>query len=52
MAEPREDFMARARTRQDQAAELRSQGLTYSQIAKSMGITRDAAAGLVRRARN
>lgn len=50
MAEPRSEFEARARARQAEAAELRSKGLTYSDIAKELGISRDAAAGLVRRA--
>lgn len=51
VAEPRDDFEARARARQTEALALRAQGLSYAQIAATMGVTRDAAAGLVRRGR-
>jgi len=51
VAEPRDDFEARARARQTEALALRAQGLSYAQIATELGISRDAAAGLVRRAR-
>lgn len=50
VAEPRDAFEARARERQQSALHLRQRGLTYAQIGESLGITRDAAAGLVRRA--
>lgn len=51
VAEPREVFEARARTRQAQALALRAQGLSYAQIASELDISRSAAAGLVRRGR-
>ena len=51
IAEPRDDFEARARARQMQALGLREQGMTYQAIADQMGISRGAAAGLVHRAR-
>jgi DNA-binding NarL/FixJ family response regulator len=51
VAQPRDEFEAEARERQAQALNLRSQGLSYGQIAKELGITRDAASGLVRRGR-
>lgn len=50
-AEPRLEFEARARDRQAQATALRDQGLTFAQIGEALGISRHAAAGLVRRAR-
>ncbi len=51
IAEPRDDFEARARARQAQALALIESGLTYQQAADQMGITRGTAAGLVHRAR-
>ena len=51
VAEPRDDFEARARARQDQALALIESGLTYRQVADKLGITRGTAAGLVHRAR-
>jgi transposase len=51
VAEPRDEFEARALTRQAEALKLRSRGMSYGQIAKELGITRDAASGLVRRGR-
>ncbi len=51
IAEPREDFEARARTRQGEALALRERGWTYQAIADELGISRGAAAGLVHRAR-
>ena len=50
IAEPRDELNARAKTRQLEALALRAKGLTYGQIAKELGISRDSAAGLVRRA--
>ena len=38
IAEPREDFLARARERRAQAAKLRRQGLKYKEIAEQMGL--------------
>lgn len=52
IAEPRDDFEARARARQMQALGLREQGMTYQAIADQMGISRGAAAGLVHRAKD
>ncbi len=51
IAEPRDDFEARARARQDEALALIESGLTYRQVADRMETTRGAAAGLVHRAR-
>jgi DNA-binding NarL/FixJ family response regulator len=51
MAEPREEFEARAAARQDEALRLIESGLTYRQVAERMGTTRGTAAGLVHRAR-
>lgn len=50
-AEPRAEFEGRAQDRQRSAVVLRDEGLTYAQIGVRLGITPDAAAGLVRRAR-
>ncbi|MGI4896142.1 MAG: sigma factor-like helix-turn-helix DNA-binding protein [Janthinobacterium lividum] len=38
VAEPREDFLARARVRRDRAVELRAQGLKHREIAAEMGV--------------
>ena len=51
MAEPRDAFEARARARQAQALALRARGLSYAQIGGELGVSRNAAAGLVRRGR-
>lgn len=51
VAEPREEFEARAAARQDEALRLIESGLTYRQVAELMGTTRGTAAGLVHRAR-
>jgi hypothetical protein len=51
IAEPRPEFDARARARQSEALNLRELGLSYAEIGKSLGISRDAASGLVRRGR-
>ncbi len=50
IAVPRPEFDAHAQARQREALTLREKGLTYGQIAKELGISRDSAAGLVRRA--
>ena len=50
IAVPRPEFDASAKARQREALTLREKGLTYGQIAKELGISRDSAAGLVRRA--
>lgn len=39
MAEPREDFLARAKARRDRAVELRGQGLKYAEIAEAMEVS-------------
>ena len=39
MAEPRADFLARAKARRDRAVELRAQGLTYAEIAEAMEVS-------------
>lgn len=51
MAEPRESFLARAQARRDQAVELRSRGMTHSQIAAEMGISRGTVGRLLLDAR-
>lgn len=51
IAEPRDDFEARSKARQLEALQLREKGLSYRQIGSEMGISRDSAAGLVRRGR-
>ena len=50
-AEPRDEFEARAQSRQDEALALREQGLSHAEVGKALGVSRDAAAGLVRRGR-
>ena len=50
-AEPRFEFEARAKARQMEALALREQGLSYRRIGQRLGVSRDSAAGLVRRAR-
>lgn len=51
IAEPREDWEARGRARQAEALVFRAEGLSYAEIGQRLGISRDAAAGLVRRGR-
>ncbi|KAB2585283.1 replication protein RepB [Rhodococcus erythropolis] len=38
-AEPRDDFLDRAKARRQKAVELREQGLKYREIAEEMGIS-------------
>ena len=38
VAEPREDFLARAKARRDQVVELRAQGLKHREIAAEMDV--------------
>ncbi len=38
VAEPREDFLARAKARRDRAVELRAQGLKHREIAAEMDV--------------
>jgi len=38
MAEPREEFLARARARRDRAVELRARGLKHREIAAEMDV--------------
>ncbi len=47
MAEPRDEFLARADQRRAQAAELRSQGLKYREIADTMGLTIGTVSSLI-----
>ena len=51
IAEPREEFIARAQQRRKKAAELRATGMPYQQIADEMGIAIGSAATLVHWAR-
>ncbi len=38
VAEPREEYMARARQRRERAMQLREQGLKYREIAEELGV--------------
>ncbi len=38
VAEPREEYLARAKARRDHAVELRSQGMKQREIAEAMGV--------------
>lgn len=51
LSEPRTEYEARARGRQELALRLHQKGLSYAQVAERLGVSRDSAAGLVRRAR-
>ncbi|WP_072691206.1 sigma factor-like helix-turn-helix DNA-binding protein [Rhodococcus marinonascens] len=51
VAEPRDDYTARARARRQQASELRAQGLKYREIAEQMGISTGAVGALLHDAR-
>lgn len=51
VAEPRDEFEARAASRRKQAAELRAQGLKYREIAEQMGISVGAVGALLNIAR-
>lgn len=51
VAEPRGEFESRAQKRQDEALALRNQGLSHAEVGKALGVSRHAAAGLVRRGR-
>ena len=50
-AEPREEYVARAREREDEALALKDRKLSDSEVAEKMGITYYAAIGLIKRAR-
>ncbi|WP_371333525.1 helix-turn-helix domain-containing protein [Pseudonocardia sp. Ae168_Ps1] len=51
VAEPREEFLARASARRLRAATLSLQGLTRREIAEEMGASREAVKRLLRDAR-
>lgn len=51
IAEPREEFVARARERREKAAELRASGMKYKDIAEEMGISTGAVGSLLYEAR-
>ena len=51
IAEPRSEFVQRARDRRRRAVELRSQGLKYREIADEMGCSVGAVGGLLHDAR-
>ena len=51
VAEPREEFLDRAKGRRDRAVELRAQGLKYRQIAEMMGISTGTVGRLLHDAR-
>lgn len=51
IAEPRQDFLTRAAARRQQVVKLRSQGLTYAEIAEQMDISASAVGRLMWSAR-
>jgi len=51
MAEPRDEFLARANQRRAQAVELRSQGMKYREIADEMSISIGTVGSLIHEAR-
>ena len=51
VAEPREEFEARARARRQQALELREQGLKYREIAEELGCSVGTVGTLLHHAR-
>lgn len=51
VAEPREEFLARADQRRARSVELRAQGLLYREIADEMGLTIGAVGRLLHDAR-
>ena len=50
MAEPREDFVRRAKERRIEAATLRAEGLKWAEVGERMGISPNAARNLANRA--
>ena len=50
-AKPREEYIAQAREREDEALRLKDQKLSDHEVAERMGITYYAAIGLIKRAR-
>ncbi|WP_226358792.1 hypothetical protein [Pseudonocardia sp. ICBG601] len=50
-AEPRAEYLARAKARRARVTALRDQGLTYKQIAEATGETQDAVGYLIYEAR-
>ncbi len=51
VAEPRDEFLARAQHRRTRAVELRAQGLLYREIADEMGLTTGTVGRLLHDAR-
>ncbi|MGV9747893.1 sigma factor-like helix-turn-helix DNA-binding protein [Rhodococcus zopfii] len=51
VAEPREEFLARAQARRDQVVALREQGLKYREIADEMDISTGAVGRILHDAR-
>lgn len=51
VAEPWDDYIARAEERRARAVELRKQGLKYRQIAEQMGISKGSVGTLIHHAR-
>lgn len=51
VAEPRDEFLARATRRRAQAVELRSQGMKYREIADEMAVTIGTVSSLIHGAR-
>lgn len=50
-AQPREEYVAAARAREDKALELKAQKLSDHEVAEAMGISYYSAIGLIKRAR-
>jgi DNA-binding CsgD family transcriptional regulator len=48
IAEPRSDYIARARAKEERAQELRASGMKYKQIADEMGISIGSVSVLLR----
>ncbi len=51
VAEPRQDFLTRARQRRERAVELRDQGLKYREIAEILGCSLGTVGSLLHEAR-
>ncbi|TQF65305.1 replication protein RepB [Rhodococcus spelaei] len=50
-AEPRDDFLERAKVRRDRVVELRNQGMKYREIAEEMGVSTGAIGRILHDAR-
>jgi DNA-binding CsgD family transcriptional regulator len=50
-AEPRSEYLSRAREREDEALRLKDEKLSDNEVAEAMGVTYYSAIGLIKRAR-